>query len=472
MRTPNLLLSLALMFTAAPARAESPTVDAAPDGISPYLSFEAERIALIGVTVIDGKGHAPMREQTVLIDDGRIVAIGAHDAIRIPDDAKRLDLTGRTVIPGLVGMHDHSHMPGIPLLRETAPRLWLAAGVTTVQTAGAADAAGELALVHDIDTGRIPGPRIIASAPYVTGPDGNGPMDKPATPDAARAFVRQWSARGVGWFKLYRHVQPDIAAALIDEAHRQGRKVTGHLCSLSFTEAAELGIDRIEHGLISASDFIADRESGHCSPNRASLRALDVDGDAVTALIERLVMKGVVLTSTLAIIESHFAHRPQGDARALAMLGPGLRAAYDRRQHSLHDADASDFFTPDLYARLLRFERRFASAGGVLVSGPDTGRHVIPGFGDQRNVELLVEAGFAVSEAIRIATHNGAHVLGIDDDTGSIEVGKRADLVVLHGDLASNAAVIRNAELVLHGGRAYNPARLLDGLEGRIGAED
>ena len=454
------------------ARARAASTDKVADPVSACLTVEADSVALIDVTVIDGSGTAPRREQTVLIDDGRIVATGPRDSVAVPADAKRLQLPGRTVIPGLVGMHDHSHLPGIPLLRDSAPRLWLAAGVTTVQTAGAADPAGELALARDIDAGRVPGPRIVASAPYVTGPDGNGPMDKPATPAAARAFVREWSERGVGWFKLYRHVQPDIAAALIDEAHRQGRKVTGHLCSLSFGEAANLGIDRIEHGLISASDFVADREPGDCVSNRSSLRMLDVEGEAVGALIDRLVAAKVVLTSTLAIIESHFAHRPQGDARSLTLLAPRLRAAYDERQQRLSNGEPSDFFTPNLFDKLRRFERRFVAAGGLLVSGPDTGRHVLPGFGDQRNVELLVDAGFSVPEAVRIATLNGARALGIEADSGSIEVGKRADLVVLNGDLARDAAVIRQVEQVFREGRAYSPQRLLDGLDGQIGAGD
>lgn len=242
------------------------------DSVRAYLAYDDEVLALVGVTVIDGTGRAPEPERTVLVERGRIVSVGPVDAVRIPGNARVLRLPGRTVIPGLVGMHDHTHMPGVTFMGYTAPRLWLASGVTTVQTAGSAEPEAELALARAVEAGEAVGPTLFPTAPYVTGSGGNGPMPKPATEEEARAFVRRWSDVGATWFKLYRHVEPHIAAAVIDEAHVQGRKVTGHLCSLTFREAALMGIDSIEHGLIAASDFVVDKPAGAWSRRGAQRR--------------------------------------------------------------------------------------------------------------------------------------------------------------------------------------------------------
>lgn len=425
---------------------------------------EAQATALVGVTVIDGSGEPARRDQTVLVRDSLISVVGPRDDVVIPRDATILRLDGHTVIPGIVGMHNHLHMPGNTFLGEEGARLYLAAGVTTIMTAGSAEATSELALADAIATGRVAGPRIVPSAPYVTGPGGNGPMDKPATPEAARAFVREWVGRGARWFKLYRHTEPHIARALITEAHAHGAKVTGHLCSITFAEAAAMGIDGIEHGLISATDIVADKPAGECVSNAAALAELNLDSDEVQALVETLVRRRVTLTSTLAIIESHFPHRPQGDARALQAMAAAWQAAYAERQQSLRANAARSRYTPELLMRLVTFERMFAAAGGRLLVGPDPGRHVLPGFGDQRNFELLVEFGYATETAIQMMTANGAVALGEADRFGLLERGMLADLVVLDGDLARDASAIRETRLVMSRGVRHDPERLRSGI--------
>ena len=438
------------------------------EAVARHVAYDAPQLALVGVTLIDGSGAAPLANQTVVFVDGRIAAIGEDGQVDVPAAACRLALPGRTVIPGIVGMHNHTHIPGVPLMSHSAPRLYLAAGVTTIATAGSADAAGEIALASAIAAGSVPGPRIIPSAPYVTGPGGNGPMAKPASAAEARRFVRHWAGRGAKRFKLYRHVQPGIAAAIIEEAHRHGLRVTGHLCSLGFGEAARLGIDGIEHGLLSATDFAPERAAGECVSARSRIPALDLDGEDVRELIALLVREGVTLTATPAIIETHFAHRPQADPRTLAVLSPALRQAYRARQAQLAE-DPTSMFQPALLAKLFGFERRFVAAGGRLVAGPDTGRHVVPGFGDQRNFELLVEAGFGVAQTIRIMTANGADALGMGDELGMLRTGLRADAVVLAGDLARDPSAIRNTELVFRGGVGFDPASLLEEVQGQVG---
>ena len=437
--------------------------------VTRHLVIDAERIALTNATLIDGSGGPVRREQTLLVETGRILAIGADGTVEIPDRFDRIDLDGHTVIPGLVGLHNHLHHPGVPVSHFAAPRLYLAGGVTTLFSAGSAAPVAELNMAEAVARGLGPGPDMHIAAPYVTGPGGNWVMDQPATPDAAAAFVDYWAAAGVAGFKLYRHVEPDIAAAIIERAHSHSLAVTGHLCSLTYREAARLGIDRIEHGYLSMTDLVADKSDGVCPAALSSLENADMDGPAVSAVIETLVENGVTLTSTLAILESHFAHRPQGDPRTLETLAPDALAAYTARQQALQGRLETTRFTPALFARILDFERRFVAAGGHLVAGPDNGRHVVPGHGDQRNFELLVEAGFTVPEAVRIMTHNGAVELGLGQDRGLLEPGYRADLVVLRGDLTADPGVIRAVRWVFRDGLGYDPASLADEARGSVG---
>lgn len=224
------------------------------DGRAAYMAYDDPVIALVGVVVMDGTGEAARRDQTVLIDRGWVTGVGPADSVRIPEGARVLHLPHRTVIPGLVGMHDLTHMPGM------ASRLWLASGVTTVQTAGSAEPEAEAALALAIESGEEVGPTIFSTPHYITGPDGNGPMTKPSSEGEARELVRRWSDGGATWFKLYRHVEPHIAAAVIDEAHAQGRKVTGHLRSLTFREAALMG-----HCFVAALGGVFYRTSGRCT---------------------------------------------------------------------------------------------------------------------------------------------------------------------------------------------------------------
>ncbi|WP_343841459.1 amidohydrolase family protein [Bowmanella denitrificans] len=453
------------LFAAAPTQLDS----SHNPNIQDYLAFPSQSIALLDVDVLDGSGGPALTRQTVVLSNGRISQIGPVATTIVPEHAKQLYLPGHTVIPGLVGMHDHTHMPGQTFLGEVAARLWLASGVTTIQTAGSADFQAELSLTAAIQRGDMPGPTIFPTAPYLTGPDGNGPMHKPETPAQARQLVKDWSAKGATWFKLYRHIQPAIAAAVIDEAHKQGRKVTGHLCSLTFSEAAQMGIDSIEHGLISATDFHPQKSDGQCVSSRQGLAALDIEGEEVAKLIVLLVEKQVTLTSTLAIIESHFAHRPQGEARSLALMSEAWQQAYQRRQRQLKNNASS--MPDEVLAKLMAFERRFVQAGGHLVMGPDPGRHVLPGHGNQRGFELLVEAGFSPPQALKIATANAAKTLGQAAQFGQVAIGFNADLVVLKGKLAADARVIRNVELVIKQGQVYDPAKLLEGLQGRFGPQ-
>lgn len=440
-----------------------------PAALRPYIMVDAEAILLTNVTVLAGDGGPALENHWVLVDGDSIEAIGPMEQVPSGNGRLTLDLPGHTVIPGLIGMHNHTHMPGNRLLGHTAPRLYLAGGVTTIATAGAADPIGELELALLIERGEIPGPTIFASAPYITGPGGNPPMDKPETREAVQRFVEEWAGRGVSWFKIYRHTDPAIAAMLIEEAHARGVKVTGHLCSISYADAARMGFDSLEHGLSAASDFVADRPAGECRPTRASLRYVRLDSDQVNGLIDVLVENDVTITSTLAILETAFAHRPQADDRSLEALSPSWAEASKARQVQLAESAETSSSTPEIWALFTGFERRFVAAGGRLVAGPDTGRHILPGYGDQRNFELLVEAGFSTPDVVRIMTFNGAETLGIEQSVGRIAPGQRADLVVLEGDLRADPSMIRNVRIVFNEGLGFDPASLIQEVKGRVG---
>ena len=440
----------------------------ATKALKPYVSVSGPNVLLANALVFVGDGKLPLPNYSILISGDKISAIGPFGSITPPKGTHIIDLKGYSVMPGIIGLHNHTHMPGVTLMKYTAPRLYLAGGVTTIQTTGSANALGEIGLARLIDNGDVPGPTIFPTAPYITGPDGNAVMNKPVTETEARAFVRTWATNGATWFKLYRHTDPEIAKIIIDEAHALNLKVTGHLCSITFREAAILGIDSIEHGFNAATDFVDDKPVGECVGSRNSKINLDMNGKEVTELIQILVREDVTLTSTLAILESGFAHRPQAEIRALKAMSPENVKRYEARQVQIKER-ASTTSTPSYWSRIIQFEHQFVAAGGHLVAGPDTGRHILPGFGDQRNFELLVESGFSVPQAVQIMTHNGAVTLGIDKDVGLLKIGYQADLIIIPGDLMSDTSALKSAEIVFKKGIGYNPQTLLSDVEGKIG---
>jgi len=259
--------------------------------------------------------------------------------------------------------------------------------------------------------------------------------------------------------------------AAIDEAHRQNIKFTGHLCSVTFGEAIELGIDNLEHGLLVASDFDPSKQPDICPPTqRASLANVNINGDEVNSLIQSMVNNDVAMTSTLAVIEQMVPGRPV-ENRVLEIMAPDVREAFLERHHAVQES-APESFMPQVWTRVLAFEKAFVKAGGLLAAGVDpTGNGgALPGFGDQRNFELLIEAGFTPVQAIEIMTANGARILGEYDRLGSITKGKLADLVVLKGDPIANPADIRNTTIVFKDGVGYDAPKILDSVKGIVGA--
>lgn len=259
--------------------------------------------------------------------------------------------------------------------------------------------------------------------------------------------------------------------AAIDEGHKHGLKFTGHLCSVPYREAVALGIDAIEHGLFANSDYDKTRKPDECSPNMMqSFIGLDVKSPEVTATFKDMIAKNVALTSTLVVYELFVANRPPLEQRVLDAMSPDARTEYLTSRARI--AETNGGIPLDVFKTGMAYELAFARAGGLLGSGVDpTGNGgALFGYGNQRNVELLVEAGFTPVEAIQVATSNGAKALGIFGETGSIAVGKNADLVLVAGNPAAQISDIKKVELVFRDGIGFDSAKMIAAVRGLVGA--
>jgi imidazolonepropionase-like amidohydrolase len=444
-----------------------------------FIKTDAPVIALTHVKIIDGTGAAPTDDQTVVISGGKISWMGAAAQASIPSGAQVMDLTGYTVTPGMVGMHEHMFYPAGGQYNEiaaTAPRLYLACGVTTARTAGSLEPYTDLNLKTMIDDGRVAGPKLNVTGPYLEGPPGTGvQMHQLSGPDEARDLVNYWAALGAGSFKAYMHITRAELSAAIAAAHQHNTKITGHLCSIGFKEAAALGIDNLEHGLVVDTEFNSGKSPDVCPAQNdtfATISKMDVEGPEIQQTIKDLIAHHVAITSTLPVFEGFVPNRPpmQWMARPLEALLPEERIAYlEGRARTAANAANTPWNT--LLQTEMKFERDFVKAGGVLMAGVDpTGAGGdLPGFGDQREVELLVEAGFTPAEAIHIATANGAEFLGVTAKVGTLSLGKSADIMVIHGDPSARIADIEKVEIVFKDGVGYDSQKLIDSVRGIVG---
>ena len=473
---PRLFVTLApLLLAATPLPAQRP--DSLSDEVRKYVAVDTGLVALTHVLLVDGTGAAPAGDQTIVIRNGRIADVGPAARVAVPVGAVTMDLGGHTVIPGLIGMHDHLFYTAAGgravQMSYTGPRLYLASGVTTIRTAGSRSTYAEINLKDAIARGMVPGPHIHLTAPYITGAAGGGSMDVITSPDEARRFVAYWASEGAEWIKAYTDIRRAELGAAIKEAHKRGVKVTGHLCSVSFREAVELGIDNLEHGMLTASDFDASKQPDVCPVTLLGRNnAVDPEGDVARATIQTLVKRGVSMTSTLAVYEPFVANRPTKEPRVLNAMAPEVRAGYLKIRNEI-DSSGTGPIAAEGFRSSMAFEREFVAAGGLLAAGVDpTGLGgALAGYGDQRNYELFIEAGFAPAQAVRIMTANGARILGVDKQLGTVERGKLADLVVLRGDLTADPTVIRSPTVVFKDGVGYDSPKLIASVEGRVGID-
>ncbi len=456
-----------------------------------FIKFDQPLIALANVRVIDGTGAPAQEHRTIILKNGRIDAI-TDAAVALPAGAHVIDLAGRSVIPGLVGMHNHLMytasinmdeddkipLPGffVTELAFSAPRMYLAAGVTTMRTTGSIEPYTDLNIRRMIDAFQIPGPHIDVTGPYLEGKDSFFPqLALMEETEQVRKTVAFWAGQGMTSFKAYMNISEAVLGAAIDEAHKHGTKLTGHLCAVDYRQAAALGIDNLEHGpVFTDSEFVPNRKKDACPSGAAiatSWENREIDSAPVQELIRDLVARKVAITSTLPVFESFVATRPLLSRQQMAMMSSESLRSHLAARAAAATAPARAAKQEAALKKEMAFELAFVRAGGLLIAGPDpTGNGgVLPGFGDQRELQLLVEAGFTPVEAIRIATANGARYLGRLDRIGTIEAGKQADLVVLKGDPTRRIADVENVEIVFKDGVGFDPVKLNASVRGMVG---
>jgi len=470
------LAALLVLLLAVRAVAQAPQPFALRPALrDSFVAVSAPVVALNHVRVVDGTGAPPADDQTIVIANGKIQAVGRFGSTPVPAGAQVMDLTGHTVIPGLVGLHDHSYYGAAGWLSAfspiVAPRLYLATGVTTTRTTGSRAPYEELNLSKAVERGGSIGSRMYITGPYITGgPGSTGMMVQVDTPEEARRVVRYWSEEGVTWFKAYNQISRAALGAAIDEAHKHGVKVTAHLCSVGYREAVALGIDGLEHGLMANYEYYPGKQPDQCPTNPPmDWTTVDVNSQQVQATFKDMVSHNVAMTSTLAVYECFVPNRPPLDQRILDAMFPGVRAGYLTSRVRIGEGTGS--ISAPAFRRAMDYEVAFVKAGGLLAAGVDpTGNGgAPPGFGDQRNYELLVEAGFPPVQAVQIMSANGAKVLGAYDRFGSVTAGKLADLVVIKGDPVARPAEIRNVTIVFKEGLGYDSQKLIQSVNGLMG---
>jgi enamidase len=466
----SIILSLFLASTASAQRA--------PVGpaLRSYVRVDTSVLALTNVRVIDGTGAAPREAQTLIVRDGRIAAVGAASSTQVPAGAQVMDLSGKTIMPGLVMVHEHLYYPvgggTYANLTESFSRLYLAGGVTSMRTGGNMNGFAELLIARAVARGEKAGPFIDATAPYLEGPGMGFNQVIPLRDTAdARKLVEYWADQGATSFKAYMNITRDELKAAAQAAHKRGLKITGHLCSVTYREAVDAGIDDLEHGFFAMNDFVPGKKPDTCvgrgGAAQSTMAQLDPNSAEVQALFKYIIDHKVAVTSTLTIFETFTPGRPL--PQGLDVLLPQLKDDYERRHAATQRNTQSPY--AQAFPKGMAMERAFAKAGGTLVVGTDPtgGGGLVPGFSNQRALELLVEAGFSPLEAIRIGTLNGATYLGRGALTGSIAAGKLADLVVLDGNPAANISDVRTVSLVFRQGVGYDPKALIESVRGKAG---
>ena len=442
-----------------------------------FISVNADTVVLTHANIIDGTGGPSKHDQTLIIIKGRIAKMGKAANVNVPGSAKIIDCSGKTIIPGMVMMHEHmfygESVPPYYLGLEmpiSFPRLYLAGGATTIRTAGTTEPQTDLNIKKWIDEGKMVGPDIDVTGPYIERDFFPIPeIHFIKSPEEAAKEVAYWIEKGCTSFKVYMNITKADLKEVIDVAHKNKIKVTGHICSVTYHEAAELGIDNLEHGFIPCSDFVANKKENVCVSGFVlpSLKKLDVHSESMKQLMAYLIEKNVTLTSTLPVFETYTGREPFPGGGEIAVASQ-IKEIVEKDYNRLVGKDSSE---AALFKKEMAWEKQFVDMGGRLMAGVDptgSGR-TIPGYADRHTLELLVEAGFTLPQAVKICTLNAAQYLGRDKEIGTIAEGKRADLVLINGDPEKQIKDVRNTEIVFKNGIGFDSKKLFESVTGKVG---
>jgi imidazolonepropionase-like amidohydrolase len=410
----------------------------------------AKTLAIVGATLIDGTGAAPLPDAAVIIKDGRITAVGPRTNVKIPKHANVVDAKGKTILPGLWDMHAHFEQV------EWGP-IYLAAGVTTVRDCG--NEFEFITAVRDaIAQGRGLGPRLLLAGVV----DGSGPLgigvERVDTPEQARMWVDRYHAANFQQMKIYSSVKLEEVKAAADEAHRLGMTVTGHVPEgLTAYQTIDAGQDQINHVQYVVDIMRAPLPANATRAERRNAAAnLDLDSPEAQKALAFLKEHHTLIDPTLSIFELFGATT----ARPPATFEPGINKLPLELAQPLTDVgppDANSELGDKIFRKELAVVGALHRAGIPVVAGTD---QTVPGHSLHREIELYVEAGFTPMEAIQAATIVPARAMGVDRELGTVEKGKRGDLILIHGDPLADIHNTRNVDYVITNGTMYHTAEL------------
>ena len=405
--------------------------------VTDFIKVHDSTVVIKNVTIIDGTGAAVKYNQDILVQNKRISAIGNTGELKAPENAQILDATGKTVIPGFIMMHEHL-FHAKPFfgtykavhMTNTFPQLYLAGGVTTMRTAGSIEAGADLNIKNLIEQGKRLGPTIDVSTPHMEREglvgDYIAQLQSLYGGENIENWLNYWFDKGITSVKVYNNFTKDDLREIIKVSHARNIKVTGHLCSITYQEAAEMGIDNLEHSFMASTDFAPNKKENECQYGDLSLAELDEDDPKLTELMKFLIDKNVTLTYTPNVFEP-FTDRevvPGGGDVALApYLLEQMQTIYDQSINT--ERDSLDLFS---FKKEMKRVMKFHSMGGKIIVGTDptgTGK-TIAGYANQRLIELLIETGFTIEEAIKLATLKtewlGYIALGINNPLSKVTV--------------------------------------------------
>jgi imidazolonepropionase-like amidohydrolase len=444
-------------------------------------------LAIEGATLLDGTGSPALDDAVVLVDRGRITAIGSAGELAVPEAARRIDARGRFLVPGFVETHAHLAVgpvsfaleEGVPVPTVTAEpelapltlRALLAHGVTTMRDPGG-DTQSLVRIRAAAAAGERPGPSVLVAGSILDRNRFDGLAVQVTTPEEVRAEVDRQAAAGVDFVKLYAGLEPALLAAGIERAHVHGLPAIAHAQATSWTAAAELGIDQLLHILPGSADLLPEAEREAYAAEIASgkflftwFRRADLDGPLIREMIDALVAHGVGVDPTLVLWETTArADEPAiTESADLALVPPSLIENWRGGFHFNLGWTPEDFVAAEAaFQRALELTRRLHEASVALTAGTDANNPwVPPGPSFHRELELLAASGIPPDEVLTIATRNGAAALGVLADRGTLEPGKRADMVLLAADPTRDIRSTRKIEWVMKEGVLHRPEELL-----------
>jgi len=413
-------------------------------------------LAFVGATVVDVTGKPPIPDATVVTSGGKIIAVGPSGEVKVPEDAQRIDVKGKYIIPGLWDMHAHYEQV------EWGP-IYLAAGVTTVRDVG-----NEFDFItqvrNAVNSGKALGPHML-NAGIV---DGDGPyaigITRVNNPDEDEKWVTKYHDAGFEQIKIYSSVKEENVKAICTDAHKLGMTVTGHIpIGMNAYQGVNDGMDMINHityiaDLLLPPDF--DKQKIRGLERMKVMASVDVNSDAGKKAVAFFKEHGTVIDPTVALFELEF--RPASEPAT--KIEPGIaRVAPELREQLTNGGMPPEAapYAEKMFQELLDIVGALHRAGVTIVAGTD---QAVPGFSLYHEIELYQKAGFTPLEALQAATIVPARAMKVDGDSGSVEVGKRADLDVLDANPLDDIHNVRSVRMVVADGVLYDPKPLWESV--------